>query len=91
MKLRLKAPEGFYQVGWQRVQVFESDVNISMNVGTRFRDWIDENADGVGDAGRCYISQECFFILGGESFGLEDLADALSNVLGCEVEAVNED
>lgn len=91
MKLQLKAPEGFYQVGWQRVQAFKDGVNVSMNVGTRFRDCIAENADGVGESGDCYISNECFFVLGGESFKLEDLAEALSDVLECEVEAVNED
>lgn len=91
MRLQLKAPEGFYQVGWQRVQAFnlnDGNKNVSVPVGRIYEGWCLVNIPEVISPRVC---DDCFFVISGESFTLEDLAQSVSEVMKCTVEAVNED
>lgn len=73
MKINLEAPEGFSYVGWQRVVATRllMDDNISRLVG-------DILAQPLGEASEAIkVCSNCFFVLSGEGFSLEDLAEVV--------------
>lgn len=94
-KIRILAPEGFFNCGWQRIVCLDtSDNNLSLPVANMM------NRNGVKLTAQeynmdwFYTSGDCFFVLSGESFSIQDLAAAIGEMLrgtGTEVEAVDED
>lgn len=89
MKLKLSCPEGWTYVSWQRC-------TLTDQVGNNMVDSLipvfnktcaeEDRVKGYETSEVCHVSDGCFFVLSGESFGIEDFAETLSEVLEMEVE-----
>lgn len=93
MRLKLYCPEGWKTAGWQRCIVRDE---FGMNVSGKIADIMKRSDDSLADVSSVYLAcgspeEMCFFIESGESSSLDSLADALAEVTGLKVEAVDVD
>lgn len=89
MKLRLICKEGFSYVSWQRVYVYQMiheavKINRSWKITTRLNKG-SESEEGTLVRGLDHDNTECLFVLSGESFTIEDFAEAVASQLKAEV------
>lgn len=86
MKIILHCPEGFLYSGWQRIVATLDGLNISKALAeVSNAAWrADESVDHLLCPSEL-AGVKCFFVLGGESFTIQDLAEAIGGVIALEI------
>lgn len=89
MKLRLVCKEPFSYVSWQRVYVYKIlDKDVESNHSWSITALLNEGSESEECTlvmGLDHKGEGCLFVLSGESFTIEDFAEAIASQLKAEV------